>query len=100
MRGLRNNVEHGRVKPQATIAIRFSVALLGALLLAALPAPARAESPTPGGFVESVTATAVRPRVTPPLPARGRFTFPAPYNTTGSRITNADDCRGGDCLNY
>jgi len=74
--------------------------MLGALALAALPAPSRAESPTPGGFVEPVTATAVRPRVSSPLPARGRFTFPPPYNTTGARLTNADDCGGGDCVQY
>ena len=59
-----------------------------------------AESPTPGGFVESATAGQVRARVKPQLPARGPFTFPQPYNTTGVRLTNADDCGGADCVNY
>ena len=78
--------------------------LLGPLLIllaiTAVGPPARADSPTPGGFVEQATAEQVRPRVLPSLPARGPFTFPAPYNTTGARITNGDDCGGADCLNY
>ena len=33
--------------------------------------------------------------------ARGAFTFPAPYNTTGIRLTNDADCAdGADCLWY
>jgi len=33
--------------------------------------------------------------------AKGRFTYPAPYNTKGVRLTNASDCQGGsDCLWY
>jgi hypothetical protein len=32
------------------------------------------------------------------LPQRGPFTFPAPYNTRGIRITNATDCGGQDCV--
>jgi hypothetical protein len=59
-----------------------------------------AESPTPGGFVESATAGQVRAHVKPRLPARGPFAFPEPYNTTGVRLTNADDCGGADCVNY
>ena len=34
------------------------------------------------------------------MPQRGTFTFPAPYGTTGIRLTNAGDCGGGDCVNY
>ena len=34
------------------------------------------------------------------MPQRGTFTFPAPYGTTGVRLTNASDCGGGDCVNY
>ena len=49
-----------------------------------------AESPTPGGFVESATGGQLRARVKPPLPARGPFMFPEPYNTTGVRLTNAE----------
>jgi hypothetical protein len=32
------------------------------------------------------------------LPARGKFTFPAPYGTPGVRLTNPSDCRGEDCV--
>ena len=32
------------------------------------------------------------------LPARGKFTFPAPYGTPGVRITSPSDCRGEDCV--
>jgi len=33
-------------------------------------------------------------------PQRGPFTFPAPYNTRGVRLTDATDCNGGDCVWY
>jgi hypothetical protein len=77
-------------------------ALAGLTLLApVLLPPARAESPTPGGILESATSTGVRPKVAVLLPARGPFTFPAPYETTGVRLTNAADCGGAgkDCVN-
>ena len=32
------------------------------------------------------------------IPPRGAFTFPAPYNTTGIRLTSAEDCGGRDCV--
>ncbi|HEV2852254.1 MAG TPA: hypothetical protein VHC97_05560 [Thermoanaerobaculia bacterium] len=75
--------------------------LIALLVLTAFPAAAQA----PGGFLEKATSTAVRPRLTPAqiqsfLPARGAFTFPAPYNTRGIRLTNASDCGGTDCVNY
>jgi len=50
--------------------------------------------------METATGGQVRARVKPRLPARGPFTFPQPYNTTGVRLTNADDCGGADCVNY
>jgi len=70
-------------------------------ILMSVPAAAQA----PGGFVENVTNMALRPRLTQSqiqglLPDRGKFTFPAPYNTTGVRITNASDCGGADCVWY
>ena len=71
-------------------------------LLPPVPLPvARAESPTPGGLLESATSTGVRSKVAVVLPARGGFTFPAPYNTTGVRLTNGEDCGDarGDCVN-
>jgi len=68
--------------------------------------PAAAQTLAPGGFLELASSTEVRPRPTATelqtlLPARGSFTFPAPYNTTGVRLTNGADCGGGgDCVNY
>ena len=56
----------------------------------------------PGGFLEKATTNEVRPRLTAQqasaLPARGAFTFPAPYSTQGSRLTNDADCGGADCV--
>lgn len=75
--------------------------LLGALLLAFV-----AEADAPGGFMESDLTSTVRPVPTPQqiqafMPQRGPFTFPAPYDTQGIRITNSSDCSGGsDCLDY
>jgi len=62
-----------------------------------------------GGFVEKAGSPALRARFTrdqiqaflPPNGARGAFTFPAPYNTTGVRLTNASDCGAAqDCVWY
>ena len=66
-------------------------------------APAADLLPDPGGFLETATTGLVRPRqsalqIQALLPRRGAFTFPPPYNTTAARITNADDCGGGDCV--
>jgi hypothetical protein len=68
-----------------------------------------APPPPGGGFIETAGSPALRPRFTPqqiaaflpPGGARGVFTFPAPYNTTGIRLTSDDDCAGGqDCVWY
>jgi hypothetical protein len=65
--------------------------------------------PSGGGFIETSGSPTLRPRFTraeiesflPPEGTRGAFTFPAPYNTTGVRLTDASDCAGGqDCLWY
>jgi hypothetical protein len=56
-----------------------------------------------GGFVEK-SGSAVRPRLSTSeiqsfVPStRGPFSFPAPYGTTGVRITDASDCGGADCV--
>ena len=77
-----------------------AAAVLTLLAPVLLPA-ARAESPTPGGLLELATSTGARPKVAVALPDRGKFTFPAPYNTTGVRLTNIADCPGAikDCVN-
>lgn len=58
-----------------------------------------------GGFIEKSFSSATRPRLTTTqiagfLPtSRGVFTFPAPYNTAGIRITDPSDCSvGADCV--
>jgi hypothetical protein len=57
-----------------------------------------------GGFIETADSAVPRPLMTAAqiqamLPAtRGLFTFPAPYNTAGVRLTNATDCAGNDCV--
>src|SRR5215831_12907573 len=79
---------------------RVRQSILAALALIAFSNPAGAQSPAPGGFLETTTSTETRARVTPALPARGPFTFPAPYHTLGVRITNASDCGGKDCVDY
>lgn len=65
--------------------------------------------PPGGGLVEKAGSPALRPRFTaaqmnqflPSGSATGPFTFPAPYNTTAVRLTNASVCAGGlDCLWY
>ena len=81
---------------------------LGVLLvlaaLAGLGATSAARADTfPGGFLESDDTSVARPNLTAAqiaafMPSRGLFTFPAPYNTQGIRITNASDCGGQDCL--
>src|SRR4249920_4011519 len=59
----------------------------------------------PGGWVEK-QGTATRARYSAGQiqafvpPTRGSFTFPAPYNTKGIRITDASDCGGTDCVAY
>ena len=59
--------------------------------------------PPGGGLLEKSGSPSLRPRFTADqinqfLPAGGAigpFTFPAPYNTTGVRLTNASICAGG-----
>jgi len=79
-------------------------ALAGTLLLHAFALVVQAQSTTaPGGFLESATGVGLRPTLSAAeintfLPARGTFTFPSPYRTTGVRLSNANDCGGGDCV--
>ena len=52
------------------------------------------------GLIESATGNAMRPKFSGrDVPSsRGRFTFPAPYNTEAVRLTEASDCNGSDCV--
>lgn len=86
-------------------------ALLAAFVLLSIGTLTIAVDPTsaqqfPGGFIQKSYDTRTRPRLTASqiqsfLPSgRGKFTFPAPYNTQGVRITIPSDCGGADCVNY
>ena len=81
-----------------------SLASVGAALRSAI-----IETGVPGGFVEKAGAQTYRGRFTaahiasfmPAGGATGRFTFPAPYNTEGVRLTSAADCMASqDCVSY
>ena len=91
--------------------VRRSAALLRAavfvslLILVTTAVVGQTTNPFPGGWVEKqglytrarYTAAQIQSFVPP---TRGAFTFPAPYNTKGIRITDATDCGGADCVNY
>jgi hypothetical protein len=83
--------------------IVVSTALAAILFTLASDPIVHAQSAAPGGFVESATGVGLRPTLSAAeigtfLPSRGTFTFPAPYRTTGVRLTNASDCGGADCV--
>lgn len=77
--------------------------LLATSIAITIASPVAAQT-IPGGFIETpgtaVRSTLSRNQVAQLLPERGRFNFPAPYNTAGIRLTNSDDCSGSDCVNY
>ena len=58
----------------------------------------------PGGVLENDETSVARANLTATqiaafMPAtRGSFTFPAPYNTQGVRVTQPSDCGGQDCV--
>ena len=94
--------------PQFPLLLDTSLLSAGATVrdarLAGSPPP-----PGGGGFTEKAGSPALRARFTtsqivgflPANGAKGKFTFPAPYNTDAVRLTNASDCAGGtDCLWY
>lgn len=91
----------------------FVIVVAAVVTLIAQPVPeadpalqAGADNPAPQrGLLESIATETTRPGLSGSsqlgfLPERGGFVFPAPYNTQAIRITNADDCGGGDCVNY
>jgi len=58
------------------------------------------QTQAPGGLIEPIATSQTRDvlnqtQIQSLLPTRGKFTFPAPYNTEAVRITNAVDCGGG-----
>ena len=72
-------------------------------LLSLLAARSALANTFPGGFLENDETSTIRQPLTATqiaafMPTRGLFTFPAPYNTQGIRVTNASDCGGQDCV--
>jgi hypothetical protein len=94
--------------PQLPLLLDGSMLTIGATINAAVIAAAP-PPPSTGGLLEKAGSPALRARFTasqiqaflPPGGANGKFRFPAPYNTEAVRLTNAQDCAGGnDCLWY
>jgi len=93
--------------PQYPLVLDASLSTLGATIAnARIGVP---DQPPPyGGFLEKDGSQIFRPRFTrnqilgflPANEAKGAFKFPAPYGTTGVRLTNANDCSGTDCVAY
>lgn len=92
--------------PQYPLLLDTALLTVGATVRSAVIG-AVAPPPPGGGLLEKSGSPGLRPRFTreeidgflPVGGARGAFTFPAPYNTTGVRLTNPTDCEGGqDCL--
>jgi hypothetical protein len=83
-----------------------TVPVLTVAILAAVPGPVlhgQQPAAAPGGLMDSATSVGLRPalsagQIAAFMPARGPFTFPSPYSTTGIRLSNAADCGGGDCV--
>jgi len=105
-----------QIAPTYPLLLDTALGSIGSTILSAQVVGAGGPPPPPppppgggGGFVEKAGSPQLRPRFTtsqiasflPPGGAKGAFTFPAPYNTGGVRLTNADDCAGAqDCLAY
>jgi hypothetical protein len=92
-------------EPSRLVAAYCRLTLMTFALVNAGAGAAVAQGTAPGGFVESATSGGLRPRFSSGqvqnfLPDRGKFTFPAPYGTTGVRLTNGSDCGGQDCVSY
>ena len=88
--------------PSFPLSLRL-LAMAG-LTLVCMGISLRVSATAPGGFLENDETATVRNILSPAqisafMPAtRGNFTFPAPYNTQGIRVTQASDCGGQDCV--
>lgn len=85
-----------------TMGVRAAAA---SLLVMSMLVSSSASDLVEGGFLEYPETAIARPALSSTqiksfLPERGLFRFPAPYNTSAIRLTNATDCAGKDCVNY
>lgn len=83
----------------------FAKKILPGLLALPCLMPLAAEAQLLPGILEDSLSKVVRPLLSRTgilnlLPERGKFVFPAPYNSQAVRITSAADCGGLDCVNY
>lgn len=83
----------------------FIKKILSGLLALPCCMPIAAQAQLLPGLLENPVANIVRPLLTRTgilnlLPERGKFVFPAPYNTSAVRLTSEADCNGLDCVNY
>ncbi|HKC54761.1 MAG TPA: hypothetical protein VKC35_01510, partial [Vicinamibacterales bacterium] len=94
--------------PQLPLLLDSSLLSMGASIRDAVIAVAPPPPPG-GGFTEKAGSPQLRARFSaaaisaflPANGAKGKFAFPAPYNTDAVRLTNQTDCAGGaDCLWY
>src|SRR5687768_5975828 len=74
------------------------------ILALALSSQIASAQTAPGGLLQNGAEASVQAKLSASairgfLPEKGPFTFPAPWNTQGVRLTNAADCGGGDCVN-
>lgn len=77
----------------------------GVVLIAVLGSSGATANSAPGGFIETPATAQGRgilstSQISNMLPSRGKFRFPAPYNTEAFRLTNPSDCGGNDCVHY
>ena len=78
----------------------------GILVLSLLGIGSAQAGQSAGGFWQAQSSATAQPALTASqiaqfLPTtRGPFTFPAPYNTTGIRVTLPSDCGGTNCVQY
>ena len=101
-------IRESATAPQYPLLLDTSLGTMGATIRDARLG-VTAPPPEGEGLLEKAGSPQLRPRFTraeidaflPPGGAKGKFTFPSPYNTVGIRLTNASDCDGGqDCVWY
>lgn len=96
-------VRHIIRRPRTAAAAMSCSALVAAIAVSSPLLTAQGAFTATGGFMEPADSPASRALITAAeaaafLPSRGVFRFPAPYDTTGVRLTNASDCGGQDCV--
>ena len=101
-----------KMKPANGVVTFFNLIAIVLVYTAIFVGVSFAQSGPPGGFFEKsfapdttrqsiLTQSQINAFLNDPVtgqPARRKFTFPAPYNSEGVRITIPSDCAGQDCV--